>query len=58
MLSMPFCTVRVICDNKSIFIPRDGDCTIETHVYDETVNFTIEIQTLRLKNMPFSSEFH
>ena len=43
VFSMPFSTVRVICDSKSIFISRDGDCIIETHVYDATVNFAIEI---------------
>ena len=35
--------MRVICDSKSILIPRDGDCTIETYFYDVTVNFTIGI---------------
>ena len=44
VFSMPFSIVRVICDSKSIFIPRNGYCAIETHVYDATVNFTIEIQ--------------
>ena len=43
MLSMPFRTVQVVCDSRSIFILRDGDCTIETHVYDATVNFTVKI---------------
>ena len=43
MFSTPFRTVHILCDSKSIFILRDGDCTIETHVYDVTVNFTFQI---------------
>ena len=42
MFSMPFCTVGVICDSTSIFISRDGYCTIDTYVYNVTVNFTVK----------------
>ena len=41
--SMPFCTVGVICDSKSICIPRDGYCTIDTNVYNVAVIFTVKI---------------
>ena len=43
MFSMPFCTVGVIYDSKSICIPRDGYCTIDTNVYNVTGNFTVKI---------------
>ena len=43
VFSMPFCTMGVICDSKSICIPSDGYCTIDTNVYDVTVNFTVKI---------------
>ena len=41
--SMLLCTVGVIHDSTSIFIPRDGYCTIDTYVYNVTVNFTVKI---------------
>jgi hypothetical protein len=43
VFSMPFFTAGVICDSTSIFIPRDGYCTLETNVYNVTVHFTVEI---------------
>ena len=59
MFSMPFCTVGVICDSKSICKPRDGYCTIDTNVYNVTGNFTVKILLCKrrsLENTPFSSE--
>ena len=35
--------MHVVCNSKSIFILRDGDCMIETHVYNVTVNFTVKV---------------
>ena len=43
VFSMPFRTVQVVCDGRSIFLLRDGDCTIDTQVYDAAVNFTVKI---------------
>ena len=43
VFSMPFHTVQVVCDSRSIFILRDGDCMTETHITDVAVNFTIKI---------------
>ena len=40
--SMPFCTVGDICDSTSICISRDGYFTIDTYVYNVTVNFTVK----------------
>ena len=40
---MLLCTVGVICDSTSICIPRDDYCTIDTYVYNITVNFTVKI---------------
>ena len=43
MFSMPFRTVQVVCNSRSIFMLRDGDCVILSHVYDVTVNFNAKI---------------
>ena len=41
--SMLLCTVGVIRDSISICIPREGYLTIDTYVYNVTVNFTVKI---------------
>ena len=39
VFNLPSRTVQVVCNSRSIFILREGDCMIETHVYDATVKF-------------------